>query len=81
MEHREFVGLLIVTAIEDVASPKPSVLRTIGLTARDAEVRERPNVLHAPSWTVRRLHGAIGAVPPAEFEALYHSQRDTTDAA
>jgi putative transposase len=32
-------------------------------------------------WNNRRLHGAIGAVPPAEFEALYHSQRDTTDAA
>ena len=32
-------------------------------------------------WNHRRLHGAIGALPPAEFEALYHSQRDTPDAA
>jgi putative transposase len=32
-------------------------------------------------WNHRRLHGAIRDMPPAEFEALYHSQRDVTDAA
>ena len=32
-------------------------------------------------WNYRRLHGAIGDMPPAEFEALYHQQRDTTAAA
>lgn len=32
-------------------------------------------------WNHRRLHGSIGAIPPAEFEALYHPKRDTTDAA
>ena len=32
-------------------------------------------------WNHRRLHVAIGTIPPAEFEALYHPQRDTTDAA
>jgi putative transposase len=32
-------------------------------------------------WNHRRLHGAIRDMPPAEFEALYHSQRDVTHAA
>jgi putative transposase len=32
-------------------------------------------------WNHRRLHGAIGDIPPAEFEALYQSHRDVTDAA
>ena len=32
-------------------------------------------------WNHRRLHGAIDDMPPAEFEALYHSQRDVTNAA
>ena len=32
-------------------------------------------------WNHRRLHGAIGDIPPAEFEALYYHQRDTADAA
>jgi putative transposase len=32
-------------------------------------------------WNHRRLHGAIGDMPPAEFEALYHSQRDAIYAA
>ena len=27
-------------------------------------------------WNHQRLHGAIGDLPPAEFEALYHQQRD-----
>ena len=29
----------------------------------------------------KRLHGATGGIPPVEFETLYHSQRDATDAA
>ena len=32
-------------------------------------------------WNNRRLHGAIGDVPPAEFEADYHRQRAATEAA
>jgi putative transposase len=32
-------------------------------------------------WNHRRLHSAIGDVPPAEFEALYHQQCDAADAA
>ena len=32
-------------------------------------------------WNHRRLHGAIGDLPPAEFEAHYHQQRDAADAA
>ena len=32
-------------------------------------------------WNQRRLHGAIGDMPPAEFEALYYQQRDTEAAA
>ena len=32
-------------------------------------------------WNHRRLHGAIGDLPPAEFEALYHHQDTAADAA
>jgi putative transposase len=32
-------------------------------------------------WNNRRLHSAIGNTPPAEFEALYYSQRAAEDAA
>jgi putative transposase len=32
-------------------------------------------------WNHQRLHGAIRGMPPAEFEALYHSQRDIADVA
>ena len=32
-------------------------------------------------WNTRRLHGACGDIPPAEFEAVYHSLRATTEAA
>ena len=32
-------------------------------------------------WNHRRLHNAIGDVPPAEFEALYHHQDEAADAA
>ena len=32
-------------------------------------------------WNQRRLHSADGDLPPAEYEALYHRQRDTTDVA
>ena len=28
-------------------------------------------------WNQRRLHGAVGDMPPAAFEELYHRQRDT----
>jgi putative transposase len=32
-------------------------------------------------WNHRRLHSAIEDMPPAEFEALYHSRRGVTHAA
>jgi putative transposase len=32
-------------------------------------------------WNHRRLHGAIGDVPPAEYETLYHQQHEATEAA
>lgn len=32
-------------------------------------------------WNTRRLHSACGDVPPAEFEAAYHSLRATSEAA
>jgi putative transposase len=32
-------------------------------------------------WNHRRLHGAIGDVPPAEYETLYHYQGAATEAA
>lgn len=32
-------------------------------------------------WNTRRLHGACGDVPPAEFEAAYHSRQTATAAA
>ena len=27
-------------------------------------------------WNQRRLHGSLGNLPPAEFEAAYHRQLD-----
>ena len=32
-------------------------------------------------WNAERLHGACGDIPPAEFEAAYHSLQATTEAA
>ena len=32
-------------------------------------------------WNHRRLHSAIGDMPPADFEALYHHQRAANEAA
>ena len=32
-------------------------------------------------WNAERLHGACGDIPPAEFEAAYHSRQATTEAA
>jgi transposase InsO family protein len=32
-------------------------------------------------WNHKRLHGAIGDVPPAEYETLYHYQGAATEAA
>ena len=28
-------------------------------------------------WNLRRLHSAVGDIPPADFEDLYHHQRET----
>jgi len=32
-------------------------------------------------WNARRLHGACGDIPPAEFEAAYHQRQAVTEAA
>ena len=32
-------------------------------------------------WNHTRLHGAIGDIPPAEYEANYHQHRGTVEAA
>jgi putative transposase len=32
-------------------------------------------------WNKRRIHGAIGNIPPAEFETLYHHHHEAADAA
>jgi putative transposase len=32
-------------------------------------------------WNHRRLHGAIGDIPPAEYEALYYHQHEAAEAA
>ena len=32
-------------------------------------------------WNYRRLHSAIGNLPPAEYEALYHRQHEAAEAA
>ncbi len=32
-------------------------------------------------WSTRRLHGACGDVPPAEFEAAYHQRLHATTVA
>jgi hypothetical protein len=32
-------------------------------------------------WNTRRLHGACGGVPPAEFEEAHYRHADATEAA
>jgi len=32
-------------------------------------------------WNDQRLHSACGDIPPAEFEAAYHSRLQATEAA
>ena len=32
-------------------------------------------------WNQRRLHSAIGNIPPAEYEARYHRQHEAIEAA
>jgi putative transposase len=32
-------------------------------------------------WNTRRLHGACDDIPPAEFEAAYHSRQAIIEAA
>ena len=32
-------------------------------------------------WNLRRLHGAIGNIPPAEFETRYHREQNAAEAA
>jgi putative transposase len=59
---------------------KTEVIRTRG-PWRSLEQVELATAEWVDWWNHRRLHGAIGDMPPAEFEALYHHQRDATAAA
>ena len=36
---------------------------------------------HPHKWNHKRLHGAIGNIPPAEFEARYSRQNAASEAA
>jgi putative transposase len=59
---------------------KAEVIRKNG-SWRSLEQVELATAAWVDFWNHRRLHGAIGDIPPVEFEALYHSQRDVTHAA
>jgi hypothetical protein len=36
---------------------------------------------HPHKWNNRRLHSAIGDIPPTEYEVLYYQQREAAEAA
>jgi putative transposase len=59
---------------------KAEVIRKRG-PWRSLEQMELGTAAWVEWWNHRRLHGAINDMPPAEFEALYHSQRGVTHAA
>jgi putative transposase len=59
---------------------KAEVIRKSG-PWRSLEQVELATAAWVDWWNHRRLHGAIGDIPPAEFEALYHQQHAATDAA
>ena len=48
---------------------------------RTADAVELATAARVAWWIAERLHGACGDIPPAEFEAAYHSRRATTEAA
>jgi transposase InsO family protein len=48
---------------------------------RSLEHRELATAQWVEWWNQRRLHSAIGNVPPAEYEALYHRQHEASAAA
>lgn len=51
---------------------KAEVIRKNG-PWRSLEQVELATAAWVDFWNHRRLHGAIGDIPPSEFEALYHS--------
>jgi putative transposase len=59
---------------------KAEVIRNRG-PWRSLEQVELATAAWVDWWNHRRLHGAIGDMPPAEFEALYYHQHVATDAA
>jgi putative transposase len=59
---------------------KAEVIRKTG-PWRSLEQVELATAAWVDWWNHRRLHGAIGDVPPAEFEAHYHHQREAHEAA
>jgi len=59
---------------------KAEVIRTRG-PWRSLEQVELATAAWVDWWNHRRLHSAVGDLPPAEFEALYHHQRAADDAA
>ena len=59
---------------------KAEVIRKSG-PWRSLEQVELATAAWVDWWNHRRLHGAIGDMPPAELEALYHHQRAADEAA
>jgi putative transposase len=59
---------------------KAELIRTRG-PWRSLEQVELATAEWVDWWNQRRLHGAISDMPPVEFEALYHQQREAIQAA
>jgi putative transposase len=59
---------------------KAEVIRKTG-PWRSLEHVELATAAWVDWWNHRRLHGAIDNMPPAEYEALYHHQREANQAA
>ncbi len=48
---------------------------------RSVEQVELATAVWVDRWNTQRLHSACGDIPPAEFEAAYHSALQATTAA
>jgi putative transposase len=59
---------------------KAEVIRRQG-SWRSLEQVELATASWVAWWNHKRLHSAIGDVPPAEYESLYHHQQEATEAA
>jgi len=59
---------------------KAEVIRRQG-SWRSLEQVELATASWVDWWNHKRLHSAIGDIPPAEYESLYHHQQEATEAA